>query len=443
MASFDLEAFVRDPSLDKLDSCRKVDLYVLAEHYDFVVPRTIVKVKLKELIMERLIAECVFNDGEAGAVSSLPYASPTMQDQPGVNPETTVTIEAKPPATLPRFDAFSPFSAHTMSAGDARLKVRLARLQIEAKERERQAEHAFKLEIRKLELAAETEVKKLELEAACNERSSSIPSESISHTSQSSAQFDVSRQITLVPQFRESEVDQYFGAFERIAVSLRWPIEAWPLLIQCKLSGKAQEVVSSLSLEDSMNYDTVKTTVLRAYELVPEAYRQKFRGHRKSPTKTFIEFAREKETLFDRWRIASKAADDSSLRELILLEEFKNSVPERLVTYLNEQKVVTLSQAAVLADEFELTHKTVCFHPREEGRVKSEKPTASGIRPTQSAPFPSRPRSDRECYYCHRVGHVIADCLALKRKSQQSINQPKGVGLIKTVPKSLEVGSDT
>ena len=142
--------------------------------------------------------------------------------------------------------------------------------------------------------------------------------------------------MALVPQFRESEIDSYFGVFERIAVSMQWPKEVWPLLLQCKLSGKAQEVLASISLEDSLDYEIVKTTVLRAYELVPEAYRQKFRSCKKSPDRTFMEFAREKATLFDRWCTATKTTDFSSLRELVLLEEFKNSISERIVTYLNE-----------------------------------------------------------------------------------------------------------
>lgn len=40
--------------------------------------------------------------------------------------------------------------------------------------------------------------------------------------------------------------------------------------------GKAQEISSDLSLEDSLDYDVVKSKVLRAYELVPEAYRYLF-----------------------------------------------------------------------------------------------------------------------------------------------------------------------
>lgn len=47
------------------------------------------------------------------------------------------------------------------------------------------------------------------------------------------------------------------------------------------------------------------------------------------------------------------------LQELILLEQFKNNLSDRVVTYINEQKATTISDAAKLADEFVLTHK--CF----------------------------------------------------------------------------------
>ncbi len=122
--------------------------------------------------------------------------------------------------------------------------------------------------------------------------------------------------------------------FERIASALNWSREVWPLLLQCKLTGKAQEVCATLSLEDSLKYDTVKASILYAYELVPEAYRQQFRSH-KIFSQTFVEFAREKGVLFDKWCTSSKISDFQTLRELIILEEFKNCVPERVVVYLN------------------------------------------------------------------------------------------------------------
>lgn len=89
--------------------------------------------------------------------------------------------------------------------------------------------------------------------------------------------FDVSRYVRLVSPFHEGEVDAYFAAFEHIATKLNWPRDLWSLLVQSNIAGKAQEACAALPVESSLDYDTVKSAVLRAYELVPEAFRQKFR----------------------------------------------------------------------------------------------------------------------------------------------------------------------
>ncbi len=105
--------------------------------------------------------------------------------------------------------------------------------------------------------------------------------------------FDVSRNIRMVPPFREQEVDKFFALFECVAINLKWSKTFWPMLLQCVLVGKAREAYSSLSVEESLDYEKVKTAVLRIYELVPEAYRQKFRNHKKTD-ETYVEFVREK-----------------------------------------------------------------------------------------------------------------------------------------------------
>ena len=46
---------------------------------------------------------------------------------------------------------------------------------------------------------------------------------------------------------------------------------------------------------------SVQSAVLGSYELVPEAYRQRFSNYSKAAGQAFVEFTREKETLFDRW----------------------------------------------------------------------------------------------------------------------------------------------
>lgn len=153
---------------------------------------------------------------------------------------------------------------------------------------------------------------------------------------------------------------------------------------------------------------------LRAYELVSEAYRQKFRRHRKLGGQTFVEFAREKGNFFDKWCAANGVKNDfESLRQLVLLEDFKGSLPEKVVMFLNEQKVSTLSKAAVLADEFVLTHKNVFSSPPRSDRSSASRAT----RAEPSLPSLEKARGPRlsqpgsgECFYCHKRGHVIADC---------------------------------
>ncbi len=105
-----------------------------------------------------------------------------------------------------------------------------------------------------------------------------------------------------------------------------------------------QEVCASLPLEESVQYETVKNVILRAYELVPKHYWQRFLSTKRSVSQTYVEFACEKGIFFDRWIKACKVTDYNLLRELLLNEEFKNCVPERTAFYLNEQKVSTVKQ---------------------------------------------------------------------------------------------------
>uniref|UniRef100_A0A672HFT3 CCHC-type domain-containing protein n=1 Tax=Salarias fasciatus TaxID=181472 RepID=A0A672HFT3_SALFA len=363
--------------------------------------------------------------GVAG--SHRPAAARHAADHAAPGEISEVAEEPKTPFTVPHFDPRSPPSASSLD--EARVKVRLARLQMEAQERAKSRQAQLTLEIRRMEIEADKEVHLRQLELEAQSRAAPAPSASAhadgSHLSTSSTHdsFDLGKNIPLVPSFRETEVDSYFSAFERIACALRWPKDVWPLLLQCKIHWKAQEAVAALPLEESLNYESVKMSILRVYELVPEAYRQKFRKHRKAPAQTYVEFAREKGILFDKWCNACKVDDFDSVRELILLEEFKACLPERIVVYLNEQKVSTLSSASVLADEYVLTHKSV-FQP---GSEKSGTPAV----PSVSTRVVNK-RNERDCFYCHRSGHLIANCPALKRKQSGSGSPPKGLGFIKT-----------
>lgn len=125
------------------------------------------------------------------------------------------------------------------------------------------------------------------------------------------------------------------------------------------------------------------------------------------------------------------------LPELMLLEEFKKRLPEKIVIYLNEQKVTSLKAAAVLADEFALTHKSVFSpHVRHDSVVadrKAKSPKGYHRNPTTTADAETR-----ECFYCHEQGHLIAVCPTLKKKQHtRNVKTPSPIALIQTKPSSI------
>ena len=155
----------------------------------------------------------------------------------------------------------------------------------------------------------------------------------------------------------------------------------------------------------------VKASILRGYQLVPEAYRQRFRQSSKTDRQTYIKFAREKETLFDRWCSAKEVDSQAKLRELILLEEFKNCLPGAVTTYLNERQVDTLHEAAVLADKFVLTHQV---YSRDQHRP--DRPQFHRERVLRSSGSP-----EQACFYCKEHGHLVAECPVLERKQAAKV----------------------
>ena len=92
------------------------------------------------------------------------------------------------------------------------------------------------------------------------------------------------------------EVDKYFLLFKKVAYSWKWLRDSCTLL-RSILVEKAREAYSTLSIEESCQYEIVQVAVLKPYELVAEAYRQKFCSTTKKQNQTYT---REKETLFNR-----------------------------------------------------------------------------------------------------------------------------------------------
>ena len=298
----------------------------------------------------------------------------------------------------------------------------------ELKEARELRELELKAEQEKALLAAEIEAKK---EAAACEHKLKMASLGKQSPSDKASAFDPARNIRLVPPFQEKEVDKYFAHFEKVADSLNWPKESWVLLLQSVLVGKAQEIYGSLSVEQSSNYEHVKEAILKAYELVPEAYRQKFRNYLKYDSKTHVEFAREKENLFNRWCHSKEIGQDfKKLKQMVLLEEFKDKVRPDIRSHLDEQKVEELEKAAIMADDYALTHKM----SSKSGNPQQKRYHGSGNRENISRNMDDRKKQGKStenvglvskveplkpisCGHCGKPGHIISNCWKLGGKT--------------------------
>ena len=165
-----------------------------------------------------------------------------------------------------------------------------------------------------------------------------------------------------------------------------------------------------MSAEESASYDKVKQAILKAYELVPEAYRQKFRDLRKIQGQTYMDFAKQKERLFEEWCKSKDVSEFDSLRELLLLEEFKNCIPLEIKTHLEEVQVESLGNAAKFADEYILTHKNF-------GKSDHKKPSFQKKSSSKDDSTSDSDKKEITCFQCGKKGHVKANCSKFKGSS--------------------------
>lgn len=182
------------------------------------------------------------------------------------------------------------------------LRIKAEQEKEQAMERMRQDLEREKLDVERQRLALIREGK-LEGEALRADRPAMV----------SMKQDDLS-DLRLVPRFNEENPETFFSLFERLAEVRGWADSTRMLMLQCVLTGKAQQAFSALSSTDCGKYSVVKTAVLKAYELVPEAYRLRFRGGRRGD-KSHLEFMRDLARHFDCWCSAAGVASFENLRE--------------------------------------------------------------------------------------------------------------------------------
>ena len=431
-----VEDFVSDPTIEKLLKLKREHLISLMSHYGLVVDKSKRKAQIRDALIRHTVENDILSD------DALKYISKDEKSEALRIRE--MELEHEKEMRLRELD----YEREKLEFEKEQEMIRLEQerekreyekeLEREKQESERQQERekqAFEKEQEREKRECEKELKLRELEIMAAEKEKDRVMK-IKLEQSKLELFDASKYVKFVPPFIEKDVDKYFLLFEKVAKNLNWPLDKYTILLQSALKGKASETYTALSPEQTSDYQFVKESILKAYQLIPEAYRQKFRNNKKESDKTHVEFGREKERLLDRWCASEEIRKDyERLRQMILLEEFKNCVHPAIKNYIAEQKASTLSKAAEMADEYFLSHKHLLqkgspqqtfqktFHSNNKNRfeVSSSSPKTTDSKPSdakstfQKSSWNSNQDHRPTCFYCRKKGHVISECITRQR----------------------------
>ena len=244
--SFKLENFVAAPSMELFYLAKKTDLLNIADHYALTsVKPSMLKHEIKNILMKFLVDEEIL---DPSALSSVLITQTDLQlreleiqrqiqlEKLKLEQEERIRVEQlerEERIRVEQLEREERIRVEQLEREERMQKEKLAmekqKLEMEEKEKERQ----YNLRIKEIEMQDKVKTKSLDL----------------------GTHFDVTKHIRLVPPFQEKEVDKYFLHFEKVAENLKWPKEHWTLLLQSVVIGKAREIYTQLSLEQTSDYD--------------------------------------------------------------------------------------------------------------------------------------------------------------------------------------------
>ncbi len=100
--------------------------------------------------------------------------------------------------------------------------------------------------------------------------------------SKSRATVQTTPQDPKLPYFDQDKdnMDSYLARFERYAEVQGWQKGQWSLHLSSLLKGKALDVYSRLALDDANDYTTLKTDLLKMFDLTADGFRKRFKTGR-------------------------------------------------------------------------------------------------------------------------------------------------------------------
>jgi len=159
-----------------------------------------------------------------------------------------------------------------------------------------------------------------------------------------------------------AELPQYFETVEKLYGMYEVSAEVQTKILILFLTAQAKSLINQMSIDDMSKYDELKDFLLTKYKLTPRKYKIKFETAVENVRETYTLFAARLRNLLSYYLKNRFVKDYETLIELLISDQLKGSLPQRLLNYILTQEGegwYVARKVALLADVYVNNRATV------------------------------------------------------------------------------------
>nr|XP_034325279.1 uncharacterized protein LOC105323550 isoform X4 [Crassostrea gigas] len=219
-------------------------------------------------------------------------------------------------------------------------------------------------------------------------------------------------------QEEQDDIDSYLRRFERYAEAQKWKPDTWAVNLSALLRGRALDVYALLPQEQALNYDALKTSLLKRFERTEDGFRQRFRMCRPESGETFSQFSVRLGSYLNRWIELGRVPNTfDGLYDLVLRDQFLSMCNRDLLLFLKERIPQDIDEMCRLADQYKEARHVNILSLVHSGRKESTTELRNGspnIQRDQKEQKSTKDAATTEkqvrCYKCSKIGHASFQC---------------------------------
>ena len=292
-------------------------------------------------------------------------------------------------------------------------------------------------EATKAKLDAETQQKNLELEFQLKHYKQQLEHErELNKTKNGNTSRDLFTipQTPNLPMFADGtdDMNSFLERFERVAGIQGWESRNWAIMLSTLLSGIALDFYARLPSDDAMNYQVVKTALLKRYNMTEEGFRSRFRNAGPQKGENPNQFITRIRSYLNHWIEMAEIKSYDAFKDLIIREQFSNICPQELTKHLKEDEFVSMENMCEQAERYLEAHNQTLYNdtrkekPHIQATYDNRTETYAGSEQNRDA----KPefRQGKECYNCHKIGHIKTECRQQNGGNEQQCTNCKLFG---------------